>query len=206
MNKKSDMTMPFDLQRQMKSYIMPISNKEKQLIDRCLSKDRLSQKQLYEEYYNLVFSVCIRYANNRTDAKGWVNLSYLKIFQYLNKFEGKGSFLGWIKRITINVCIDEIRKNKNYLQLIDSSKEVDNYDVGLEESLLDDFESTTLYKMIQELPPVSRSVFCLFVLDDYKHTEIAKLLSISTGTSRWHLSNAKQLLSCLLYTSDAADE
>lgn len=194
MNQNNIAASPFSLLKEMKKPPTLILSEEKILIDRCINKDRLAQKEFYGQYYNMIFGVCLKYANDRADAKSWTNLSFLKIFQSLHKYQLKGAFAGWIKRIAVNICIDEIRKNKRYKQLIDDTTDIIDNDTVLENSLLDNIDTTKLYAMIQQLPPVSRSVFCLFVLDDYKHREIADMLSISQGTSRWHLSNAKQIL------------
>ena len=90
----------------------PLSE-EAQLIARCTKGERLAQSELYKKWYNQVFAVCLRYANDRDEAKNLVNASFFKVFKNLHKFKSTGAFGGWVKRITINTCIDHVRtKNK----------------------------------------------------------------------------------------------
>jgi RNA polymerase sigma-70 factor (ECF subfamily) len=59
-------------------------------------------------------------------------------------------------------------------------------------------QAEEIYKLIQQLPAASRAVFNLYVIDGYKHKDISELLNISTGTSKWHLANARKELQGML--------
>jgi len=162
------------------------------IIKGCLDKDRKHQKQLYEKYYNLIFSVCLRYSKNKDEAKSFVNLSFFKIFEKLGKYENRGTFEGWICRLSINTCLDQIRKKVNYQKHHQSIEETPQ--VSTPDNIIDQLALQDIYKIIQELPDTHRTVFSLHIIDGYKHAEIAESLKISIGTSRWYLSKAKELL------------
>jgi RNA polymerase sigma-70 factor (ECF subfamily) len=88
-------------------------------------------------------------------------------------------------------ALDYIRSQAKYKNEVD----IDSvYDIGIESTAIDDLVAEDLFKIIQELPPATRTVFSLYVVDGYKHHEIATLLEISEGTSKWHLSDGKRRL------------
>ena len=61
-----------------------------------------------------------------------------------------------------------------------------------------DFDAEQLLQLIRQLPPVTHQVFNLFAIDGYSHKEISKMLGMSEGTSKWHLSTARKKLQHLL--------
>lgn len=138
-----------------------------------------------------MFGICLKYANNKQDAEDVLQDSFLTIFGKINQYNFKGSFEGWLKRITINTAIQRHRKN-NTLQIIKEDK-VTEEDVTLEINN-DNIELDFLLALIQKLPNRYKLVFNLYVLDNFSHKEIAEMLSISVGTSKSNLSRAKKIL------------
>lgn len=118
--------------------------------------------------------------------------SFLTIFSKIKQYKHKGSFEGWLKRITIHTAIQKYRK-KAPLEIV---KEVADAIKEEEEINFNNptYSITVLLELIQQLPDRYRLVFNLFVLDDYSHKEIAKLLNISEGTSKSNLSRARKIL------------
>ena len=174
----------------------PTILKEKQLIADCLAGKRQAQRQLYKDYYNQVLGVCLRYAKDRLEAKGLVNTAFLKAFKSLSHYKGQGVLGAWLTRIAINTCIDEVRKRQNYQKHTASVERLP--EPSISESILDTLAAEDILKCLQQISPTSRTVFSLYVIDGYKHQEIANMLDISVGTSRWHLSNAKKEMKILI--------
>ena len=149
----------------------------------------------------MLMSVCSRYEKNKDDALAVLNQGFLKILNNLGQFQEGKPFEPWIKRIMINVCIDEFRKSKNYRQ---HTRHTDfEMEAPIEAAVeWNDAEKfitdESLEHMLRQLPPVSGQVFNLYAIDGLKHKEIADLLKISEGTSKWHLSHARQLLKKML--------
>ena len=168
---------------------------ETEVIKGCLKNDRASQKALYEHYYSKMLGVCLRYSKNSDDAKDVLHEGFLKVFNSLKNFNNTGSFEGWVRRIMVNTSIDQLRKNKqNYL--IVSTVNVNDRSSSLaeemsEDDLLSKIEKEDILKAVQELTPAYRTVFNLYVIEEYTHKEIAELLDISEGTSKSNLSKAK---------------
>jgi len=124
-----------------------------------------------------------------------VNDGFLKIFKKLSSFEARyddmeGSLKGWIKRIMLNTAIDHFRKNNKYLLKVDMGDKVLNIPDEAETSV-DKMSYDEIYKIIQKLSPMYRTVFNLYIIDGFKHEEIAKQLNISVGTSKSNLAKAK---------------
>jgi RNA polymerase sigma-70 factor (ECF subfamily) len=117
--------------------------------------------------------------------------SFITIFEKIEQYKNKGSFEGWLKRITINTALQKYRE-KAPLQIVDEiSSEVEVEELDLESTV---FNVDVLLGFIQQLPDRYRLIFNLYVLDNYSHKEIAEMLVISVGTSKSNLSRARKIL------------
>ena len=160
-----------------------------QLIEECKKKNTQAQSQIYKLYASKLFSICLKYSRNYAEAEDNLQDSYITIFKKIDQFKSKGSFEGWLKRITINTALQRYRSAGvfdiiNEDQIEDVSVEVDEDYISL------DF----LLKIIQELPDRYRLVFNLYALDDFSHKEISKMLDISVGTSKSNLARGRLIL------------
>jgi RNA polymerase sigma factor (sigma-70 family) len=167
---------------------------EHEIIKGCLKNDRASQKALYEQHYSKMLGVCLRYAKDKDEAKDILHEGFLKVFNNLKNFNGTGSFEGWIRRIMVNTSIDHLRKNKqNYLivSTVYANEKASNTADEVEDDALIHIDKEEILKAVQELTPAYRTVFNLFVIEEFTHREIAEMLDISEGTSKSNLSKAK---------------
>lgn len=163
------------------------------LIQGCSDNNRKSQRQLYEKYFGKMMSISLRYCANWDEAMEVVNSGFLKVFLKIKDFEGKGSFEGWMKRIIVNTALDYLKYQKPHSEEIDD-KNTFNSDFYFENDAIDKFSVDDILQQVQTLPPMSRAVFNLNVMEGFKHKEISEKLGISEGTSHWHLQNARKLL------------
>jgi len=115
--------------------------------------------------------------------------SFYKIFTKIDQYKNQGSFEGWMKRIVINESLMHLRKHNNLNLHVDVEKapQIKEDAVILNELYLDD-----MLEMLEELPNGYRTVFNLYVIEGYKHREIAELLGISINTSKSQLILAKK--------------
>lgn len=150
--------------------------------------------------------ICMRYCHNQDDAIEIVNDGYLKVFKTINNFTPRhenieASIMGWVKKIMVYTSIDHYRKNyKNNL-----TEEIDEVHFGLtdgSESSIDIMSYKEIIQLVQQLSPTYRTVFNLFVLDGFKHEEIAKKLNISVGTSKSNLAKARVNVQKMLQTTN----
>lgn len=160
-----------------------------------MENDRRAQKVVYEQLYGRMLSVCKRYADDEDAAKDMVSVGFIKVFKHISDFGFKGSFEGWVRRIMVNVALDDLKRNRLKSTLFVSWEQV-GYDnesyIG--NAAIDRLNIKDLYAIIEKLSPVSRAVFNMYVIDGFSHKEIAEKMNISEGTSKWHVSNARQFL------------
>ena len=161
------------------------------LIKACKQNDAKAQRELYEKYDARFFAVCKRYFVNIQEAEDVLVKGFLKIFQHINSYTGDGNFEGWMHRIIVNECLMEVRRNKAIFLNIDDHQN----QTYLPEKLDDE---GNVMQLLNYLPEGCKVVFTLFVIEGYKHKEIAQLLNISEGTSKSQLNLAKSKLKELL--------
>ncbi|NND78418.1 MAG: RNA polymerase sigma factor [Maribacter sp.] len=160
-----------------------------ELIEKCKKGDRRAQEQLYRQYSNILFGICLKYSRNKSEAEDSLHDSFMTIYEKIGQYKSKGSFEGWMKRITVNTVLQKYRKEE-YLKVVSDNVEeeikveTDYSDIGLQ----------TLLKYIQELPNKYRLTFNLYVLDGFTHKEISSMLGTSTGTSKSNLARARMIL------------
>lgn len=160
-----------------------------QLIKKCKSNDTKAQGELYKLFSGKLFSTCLKYSRSYVEAEDNLQDAFLTIFDKIEQYKHKGSFEGWLKRITVNTVLQRYRKEKVFD--IISENTIQDEEIEVEE---DDISIDFLLKIIQELPDRYRLVFNLYVLDGYSHKDIAEMLKISVGTSKSNLARARQIL------------
>ncbi len=175
---------------------------EKSIIEHCRKKNRHAQKILFDTHFPKMLPVCLRYLKNDHDALEVLNNAFLKVFDKIKQYKAEGNLESWIKRIVINSSIDFVRSNRLYRENFIHTNEFHLYGEPREEDISpDDWEEDTtrfskedLLAMVGDLPPATRIVFNLYVIDDFTHKQISENLKISEGTSKWHLSNGRKIL------------
>jgi len=158
------------------------------LILKCKQQDKKAQELLYRTFSPKFFVLCLKYCSSYEQAKDSLHDGFIKIYQNLNKYTGKGSFEGWMTRIMINNAINEYQGKSVFISIEDSDFQEDNLDLEQDYS---DLSFNFLMEIIQLLPDQYRLVFCLYVLDGFSHKEISQTLNISIGTSKSNLSRAR---------------
>lgn len=171
---------------------------ETEIIQGCIKGERRAQNALYKLYFPLMSSICLRYTKDKDEAVQKLNSGYFKILKNIANYKTEFAFATFVRRIMVNHLIDEFRKDKQYLSSIEL-KDCIHLDeaVSFNQAELD-FDAKDLLDLLNKLPEVTQKVFNLFAIDGYKHQEIAELLNISVGTSKWHVSDARKKLKDML--------
>lgn len=174
------------------------------ILDGCRQGIPAWQKTLYEHYYGFANSICVRYASTDEDALEVVNDGFVKVFKGVLSFVVYGDestlpivFMAWLKRIMINTSINHSKLMARRI----SWTVADNTLSGIAAHMEDPMENMAyndLVKLIQQLSPAYRSVFCLFAIDGFTHEEISRILGISLGTSKSNLLKARRNLRRML--------
>jgi len=143
----------------------------------------------------------MKYTRDEDRALLILNDGFLKVFQKLGTFRHEGSLEGWIRRLVYHTLADFYKKENSYIRFI-------QFDVPdhleAEVSPSDNLEFQDLIGLLDKIPGRSAEVFRLFAIEGYSHEEISTKMNISTGTSKWHLSNAREKLRTLLVNENHA--
>lgn len=176
-------------------FIMEVSDA---LIQGCLDGNEKSQFDLFKLCFPHLMRICDRYHVNEIDARSDLNESFLKILTKLESFDRSKNFFGWSRQIVIRTVIDNFRKKKvKYAINFEDQEKLTGLDLSNtivlnEADLICDADE--LLSIIKKLPDATRRIFNLFALEGFSHQEIAEKLEISTGTSKWHVHNARKQL------------
>lgn len=167
---------------------------ECQLIEGCKRQDRKSQQIVYEQYGRVMYGICLRYSSDAESAQDLLHDGFMKVFSSIGSFEGKGSFEGWMKRIFVNLALENIRKDKLKKQFTEDIENLPENIPEEDDANVESLSEAELLNMIRELPPGYRSVFNLYAIENYSHKEISEALGIAEGTSRSQYIRARLFL------------
>ena len=176
------------------------------IVQGCVKAKRESQKAFYQMYYGFSMAICARYCAVEEDTVEVVNDGFLKIFRQLHIFQPQheqyeASLKGWMKSIFIHTAIDHYRKNKKN-QFLAEIHEDHFQQADSQENAIDKLTYREIIELVQRLSPTYRTVFNLYVIDGYKHEEIANRLKISVGASKSNLSKARANIQKMLKDAD----
>lgn len=164
-----------------------------EIIDGCKRNKRMYQDMLYKKYAPMLFAVCLRYTNSRFDAEDVLQEGFVKIYKNLDMYSQDKSFEGWVRRIMINTAITFYRRNLKhaYHDDVDDAHNL-SADIGPDSNA--EFTREELLIAIERLPAGYKMVFNMYVVEGFKHKEIADQLGIDINTSKSQLSRAKKHL------------
>lgn len=165
---------------------------EQQLVKNCLREKAAAQKQLYDRFAVPMMAVCYRYTKSIADAEDVLQEGFIKVFRSLDQYRGEGELGAWIRRIMVTTAINFLKKNARYqteMLFTDSSMHaVPSADPQVR------LESKELADLIRQLPPGYQTIFNLYAVEGYSHSEIGSMLGIQEGTSRSQYARARALL------------
>lgn len=167
---------------------------ETEIIQGCRKQNRKAQQALYDKYSPKMFGVCKRYVKNYEDAEDVLVEGLFKAMKNIHQFGDKGSFEGWIRRIIVNQALMHLRKAHNFRMTV----EISNVEIKSVTTVEDDLAAQDILNLLDKLPTGYRTVFNLYVVEGFKHREIAEQLGISINTSKSQLILAKKRLRSLV--------
>ncbi len=185
-----------------------MQEREYRLYKGCKKYDKSIQKEVFEGFLASFLAIAERYSLSQDEAEDVVQESFISIFNKIETFhwQGEGSFIQWMKRITTNAAINvyQKQKSKKMVSLEEANFLVDDcfYDIDTDEiSQLKpehlssvDIREDDLLQCVHALPEHFKIVFNMHVIDEYSHKEIAQELGISEKTSTTRLFRARKLI------------
>ena len=176
----------------MKTKWIPVNNAA--LVKACKSNEPAAQKYLYEKYGPMLYGVCLRYLKERMDAEDALVETFFKIFTKMDQLHQPAVLEAWMRRIAVNESLMMLRKRKktlpsDYHDIPEPSEEAEIQYI---------LEEGDILVLLKELPEGYRTVFNLYVIEGYKHKEIAEMLGVSINTSKSQLIMAREKMQEIL--------
>ena len=162
----------------------------------CIQNNAAAQKELYNRYSPKMMAVCYRFGHNRQDAEDMLQEGFIKVYSQIHTFRNQGAFEGWVRRIIVHTCINNLKKNKKFNESVD----IVNATALMvrEETVPSIVQAKQVVECIRLLPMGYRTVLNLYAIEGYSHKEIAQILEIEESTSRSQYTRAKQMLEDIL--------
>lgn len=177
---------------------------EKILVSLAKRGDMSSFEQLILAHEKMVYHVALRIFGNAEDAKDFSQEAFLKAYRNIQKFDERASFSTWIYRITVNACIDEMRKRKGKPS-VSLEQEMENEDGAWalqvaderetpEEALLRREKQREILLALEQLSPEHKAVVVLRDVRGLSYEEIAEILEKPVGTVKSRICRARSQL------------
>lgn len=169
-------------------------NTEKELVHACLKNDRNAQFELFQRFSYQLKGVCIRYMVDSDTVEDALQESFIRVFSNLKSYNFEGPLGAWLRKITVNTCLEICRKNATLKSHLDElQKDPNNFIVlsNSDKSIFQHLSAEELIAKINQLPIGFRTIFNLYAIEGYNHEEIGNLLGISSGTSKSQYSRAR---------------
>lgn len=163
-----------------------------------MANDRYWQEQLYRRFFPAMMKMCMRRTDDEDEAMTIVNNGFLRVFKKIHLYSFKGSLEGWIRRLVWHSLADFYRERQKYVHFL----VFEERDEPVNSSPASQLFAEDILRMVDSLPPASAEVFRLYAIEGYSHAEVAERMGISEGTSKWHLSMARQKLRDLIHQQE----
>lgn len=173
-----------------------MTQNETKILKGCQKGEKMAQRQFYDLFKKLVFSIVMRYAKDVPEAEDIMQDAFVKLYRDLYQYQPTNALGAWVRRVTVNTALMHVRKKR----MLFSDVEQHNFAEKIQsnDDVLSTIGAKEIMKMVQQLPDGYRIVFNLYVVEGYSHKEIAAQLNISVNTSKSQLSRAKKMLRCVL--------
>ena len=169
---------------------------EQEIIRGCIANERKFQELLYREHFDVMLVMVHRFTRDEEKVLDILNSGFLRVFKKIETYSGTGSFQGWIRRIVYHSISDHFKKESKYMHFI----VLEDAEKPASKNALDNLYYDDLLEIVDSLPQRCGEVFKLYAIEGYSHKEIGETLQISSGTSKWHLSKAREQLRNLINT------
>jgi len=169
---------------------------EELLLAGCLKNNAAAQEALYSRFSPRMLGVCYRFAKNREDAEDMLQEGFIKVFTQMHQYRNEGALEGWIRRIIVHTCINNLKKNKKFSDSLDI---IHANSVHINEEMIPSImQAKQVVECIRMLPLGYRTVLNLYAIEGFPHKEIAGMLDIEESTSRSQYTRAKAMLEEIL--------
>jgi RNA polymerase sigma-70 factor (ECF subfamily) len=168
---------------------------ETDIIKQCQKNNKQAQKQLFENNYNWLMHLSLRYGKNDEQAKNILYTGYSKVISSIVEYNGSISFDKWMKSIFIDSAVNYLKEQKKefFITTTVHLKEVNPHGTYVKSNQTDEafsIDGRDVLFAIQQLPPSFRSMFNMCIIDELELNDAAKILEISSETAKINLEKA----------------
>jgi RNA polymerase sigma-70 factor (ECF subfamily) len=168
---------------------------ERELLEACRRGEREGFRALFERHKDKVYSIAFRYSGDESAAMDIAQDTFLKLFSSIRSFRGDSSFESWLYRLVVNSCLDQKRRARRFMPLIDELLDVIQAPgAGVMEEVLRAELSSRVRSVVAALPAGQRIVIVLRYTQGLSYDEIAAALGCSVGTVASRLNRTHKLL------------
>lgn len=162
------------------------------LVKDCLKGKPQAQRELYEQFAEIMLGVCYRYTRSMRDAEDVLQEGFVKVFRYLHQYRQQGELGAWIRRIMVNTALNYLKRHRKYQEEMFFTEEYMHPVADGDPAVR--LQAKEIADLIRQLPQGYQVIFNLHAVEGYSHVEIGEMLGISDGTSRSQYSRARNLL------------
>ena len=155
----------------------------------CSKGSKEGQRMLYDKYAAYLYTLCCRYVSDKSMAQDLMHDSMIKIFGAIRQWRPTGTLKGWMARVTLNLILDHLRREKSIIMEDFSTIETPAEEVDIEQVKSLSFDE--ILSLMERLSPMKRVVFNLYYVENCTHREIASMLGIKEKTSSSILFKAR---------------
>lgn len=155
----------------------------------CSKGSKEGQRMLYDKYAAYLYTLCCRYVSDKSMAQDLMHDSMIKIFGAIRQWRPTGTLKGWMARVTLNLVLDHLRREKSIIMEDFSTIETPTEEVDIEQVKSLSFDE--ILSLMERLSPMKRVVFNLYYVENCTHREIASMLGIKEKTSSSILFKAR---------------
>ncbi len=163
-------------------------------IDEILSGNKHAYTNIINKYKNPLYATILRMIKNPQDAQDLVQEAFIKVYQQLGKYDGKGAFSSWIYRVAINHCLDELRKKKYKFQQLEIQESHAKNPNHPEVIFMKKEKNRQIERLIATLPEDERIIILLRYVNELSYSEISQIVEIPISSVRNKLHRAKKKL------------
>lgn len=177
------------------------NDEDRRLASGCADGNTQVFEEIYRRHGEKMKAIAYSHLGTFADAEDAVQETFLKLHRAAASWNGEASFATWLFRILVNTCYDLLRKRRRRIEespIDDAPESIDRRAASV-----DDLKRIALRRLIDQLPEQRRTVFTLFEIDGLSHAEIAAILGITEGNSKWILFATKKDLQEKWRTSEA---
>ncbi len=175
-----------------------LKQNEESILLQCKQNDSRAQELIYKRYFGYVMHFTLSYTKNKSDAHELANTVFFKFFSKINRFDETKPLKPWLKRLTVNTCIDFIRSQKRRRMISEDMNEYTQIAAHIENGGEMALEKNDIISALNSIPNQYKNVFTLYAIGGFSHKEIAEQLGISIGASKSNYHRARKKLQAQL--------